>query len=205
MKKKLWRELVDAWERDTPACQVYLAENYTTKFPDDFFGWVALADGLTRLSSFKRAAEALCLARRLSSFEYVDLVYSRLGHYYREKGDLVRAERWYRKAVASSESQEHLVFLGACLAKQGRYAESQHYHERAVEIDPQKADEALYNLGLVYRAESRYVEALRCFEKAIELDPDYHDAKIARNDIQRVLNLRFSEGRSNRRKGKQGV
>jgi len=192
-QKQLWNELLDAWSRETPACQIYLAEAYTQKFPSDPFGWIILADGLTQISSFKKATIALCTALRLASPEHRHVVYSKSGAYYREKGDLARAERWYRKAIANTESQEYLVFLGACLAKQGRYAESRYYHEKAIDIDPQKADEALFNLGLLCRAESNFVEALRFFEKAIEIDPDYADARVARDDILQLLKIRSAK------------
>jgi tetratricopeptide (TPR) repeat protein len=201
-KKRLWNELIAAWSGDTPACQIYLAEIFTQRFPSDAFGWIILADGLTHISSFNGAHNALCSALRRSSREHRDLVYSKAGNYYREKGDLVRAERWYRKAVEIAPSQENLVFLGACLAKQGRYAESRYYHEKAAIANPEEADEALFNLGLLCRAESRFVEALRYFEKAIEIDSDYEDAKVARDDIHQLLKIRSSKMGSSHRKKK---
>ncbi len=180
------------WKTDTPACQTYVAEIYTDRFPDDFFGWIVLGDALTKISSFERAKVALLNARRLCPVDQKSWLYTRWGNLYREKGNLLQAERWYRKAVSTSESQENLVFLGACLAKQGKYSEARLYHERAAAIDPEKADEAFLNLGLILRAEADYVEALRYFEKAIQIDPEYDDAKIARNDIIELLNIRAS-------------
>lgn len=189
-KKKLWDRLIKVWSRDTPACQVYLAEVYTKRFPDDFFGWVVLADGLTQISSFEKAQIALRTARRICPPDHRDLIYSRFGHYYREKGNLSSAEKWYLKTVNLSESQEYLVFLGACLAKQGKYSEAKRYHQKAIRLDPSKADESYFNLGLVLRAEGKFVEALRNFEKAIEIDPVYGEAKVARTDIENLLRLR---------------
>lgn len=184
---------MDAWSRDTPACQIYIAEAYTRKFPDDFFGWLILADGLTQTSSFHNAWVALRTAIRLCPTDHRDLAYTKIGKYYSEKGNLLRAEKWYRKAVNLSDSQTNLVFLGACIAKQGRYAEARYYHNRAVEADPTRADEALFNLGLICRAESKYVEALRYFNKSIELDPEYEEAEMARRDIMQVLELQASD------------
>ncbi len=184
---------MDVWTRDAPACQVYIAEGYTRKFPDDFFGWLILADGLTQISSFHNACIALRTAIRLSPIDHRDLAYTRVGKYYLEKGNLLRAQKWYRKAVDLAESQENLVFLGACMAKQGKYDEARYYHNRAVESDPTRADEALFNLGLICRAESKYVEALRYFNKSIELDPEYEEAQIAREDIMQVLELQASD------------
>ncbi len=94
--------------------------------------------------------------------------------------------------MAFHESQENLLFVGACLAKMGRYHEAKVYHQRSADFDPIQADEAYLNLGLVYRAEANYTEALRFFERAIEIDPDYDDAKIARDDILKVMKLRAS-------------
>lgn len=191
-QKQLWDKLIDVWKRDTPACQTYVAEIYTERFPDDFFGWIVLGDALTNISSFERAKIALRTARRLCPDDQKSWLYSKWGNLYREKGNLIQAERWYRKAVSTSESQENLVFLGACLAKQGKYLEARHYHERAAAIDPAKADEAFLNLGLILRAEADFVEALRYFEKAIQIDSEYEEAIAARNDIIELLKIRAS-------------
>ena len=191
-QKQLWQRLMDVWERDLPACQVYIAQVYTGRFPDDFFGWVVLADGLTNLSSFEKAQNALIKALRLAPHAQRDWIYSRCGNFYREQGKMKRAERWYRKAMSIAEKQENLVFLGACLAKQGKYSEARHCHERAAAIDPANADEAYLNIGLILRAEADYVEALRYFEKAIQIDPEYELAKAARNDIMELLKIRSS-------------
>lgn len=39
------------------------------------------------------------------------------------------------------------------LAKQGKYSEAMRYHQKAIRLDPSKADESYFNLGLVLRAE----------------------------------------------------
>lgn len=189
-KQHLWNKLMSVWGGDTPACSVYLAEFYTKEFPDDHFGWLVLADGLIGISSFETAAEALRNALRICPKAHRGLVYSKAGKFYREKGSLIRAEKWYRKAVALEASQEHLVFLGSCLAKQGRYDEAIKAHQQAVTIAPDTADEAYFNLGLVHRADKNYLDALRNFEKAIELDPEYDKAIVAVLDIRKLLQLR---------------
>lgn len=88
------------------------------------------------------------------------------------------------------------------MAKQGRYSEARHFHERAAKFDPLKADEAYFNLGLILRAEADYIEALRYFEKAIEIDPAYDDAKTARKDIIELLEIRTAFGKNGARKKK---
>ncbi|MDI1241367.1 MAG: tetratricopeptide repeat protein [bacterium] len=197
-KRKLWQELVDAWNTVTPACHVYLAQEFATAYPKDFFGWIALADGLMNISAFESASKALIRARRLAPKEHLSWCYLKSGKLYREKGDHRRAERWYRKAVSSSESQESSVFLGACLAKQGRFSEALLIHGKAASFDPEKADEALFNLGLIHRAEANFVVALSYFEQAIAIDPEYADAKTARDDIHKLLKIRSSVVRNKR-------
>jgi superkiller protein 3 len=189
-KQQLWDKLMSVWGGDTPACSVYLAEFYTKEFPDDHFGWLVLADGLIDISSFETAAEALRNALRICPLAHRGLVYSKAGKFYREKGSLIRAEKWYRKAVTLDPSQEHLIFLGACIAKQGRYNDATDLHQQAINAAPDTADEAYFNLGLVHRANKNYLDALRNFEKAIEIDPEYDDAITAILDIRRLLELR---------------
>ena len=182
--------MMDYWNTDSIACQIHLANLYTELYPSDMYGWVVLADGLGGVSSFEKASRALQKARRLCPDNVRSFIYTRIGRFYREKGDHARAEKWYRKAVNEEQSQENLVFLGACLAKQGKYSEARTFHSEAVTFSPESADEAFFNLGLIHRAEENYVEALRFFQKAIQIDTDYDEAKTAEKDILKLFEIR---------------
>ncbi|MBA2378410.1 MAG: hypothetical protein H0V76_02410 [Blastocatellia bacterium] len=46
------------------------------------------------LSSFEKAAKHLSKARRLAKNDELLVLHARFGHFYREKGELKRAERW---------------------------------------------------------------------------------------------------------------
>lgn len=183
-QKRLWRKLAAAWgDEESFACLLYLARLYTERYPKDMSGWVALGSVLYSIASYEEASSALQRAMKLSPKGKLYLVYSQLGHMYRGKGEYRRAEGWYRKAVEAKASVNNLVFLGACLAKQGKYGEAKRYHRRAIKTGAEEADEAYYNLGLILRAEGKNEEALECFERAIEIDPKYTLAKQARKDI----------------------
>jgi tetratricopeptide (TPR) repeat protein len=104
-------------------------------------------------------------------------------------GNYKRAENWYRKAVREKPLSTNLVFLGACLAKQGKFIEAKKYHLESIEVNTQESDEAFYNLGLISRAEESYKEAKKYFEKAIEICPDYPVAIDALRDINKLLKL----------------
>ena len=178
------------WDDNLVSCQTYLAKLYIDKYPGDMFGWIALADARSKSNAFADALAALRRARTLCPVEMRSFVYSQMGHVYREKGDNNRAAKWYRKAINEKQSQENLVFLGACLFKLEKLNEARDFLLKAVELRPDSADEAFFNLGLTYRKEGQYVEALRYFEKAIRIDPDYVDAIAARGDILKLFKIR---------------
>ena len=115
-------------------------------------------------------------------------MYHQTGHHYKEKGDLKRAEHWYQKALKEKPTTDHHLFLGACLAKQGKYGEAKKHHLIASKNKDGKGspDEAFFNLGLIYRAERNYKKAIECFENAIEIDPNYTKAKKAKADVSKI-------------------
>jgi tetratricopeptide (TPR) repeat protein len=182
-QKKLWKRLMSAWNAGQVACRIHLARLYTEKYPNDTAGWVALADILGSLAQYREARSALDIAMKLASKDERKFVFHQIGHLYREKGDYRRSEFWYRRAVEAETTTDNLVFLGACLARQGQHAEAKQYYQQAIELVTSEPDEAYFNLGLVLRAEGNYKEALRCFEKAIDIDPEYVLAIKAKNDI----------------------
>ena len=189
-QKKIWDKMMDEWDSKNVSCHRHYAKLYTAKYPNDMFGWVALADALSIIARYGDAREALKKAEILSSKDHQHIVCHQIDHHYREKGDHLRAEKWYRKAVEANGNTRNLIFLGACLAKQGRFSEAKKCQRKAIKIASDSPDEAYYNLGLILRAEERYEEACNCFDKALELDPDYTVAKEARSDVLKVLHLK---------------
>jgi tetratricopeptide (TPR) repeat protein len=188
-QSELWERLMTSWEEEGPACFVAAAQRYLGKHPSDFAGWIVLADGLSALARFAEAREALRKAWQLSPPETRDHVCHQLGTLY-DKQDLPRrAERWYRRAAKTNPNTEHLIFLGSCLARQGRFAEAKHCHRQAIALHSSPLDEAYFNLGLILRAKENYDEALHCFEQAIAIDPDYEKAKDARDDLLKYFQL----------------
>ena len=167
-----------------------LALEFTRRCPRDASAWAFLARALIDLRLYNKARPALTRLERLGRDEHPYLVCVHWGAYYNARGDLKRAERWYRKAVAASPAA--LVFLGGVLARQGRLAEARRCHRqatRAPDDDHLARDEAHFNLGLIFRAERRYREALACFARAITLDPKYSDALEAQADVRSALKV----------------
>jgi tetratricopeptide (TPR) repeat protein len=173
--------------QDHPATERELASRYTRQCPQDIAGWAHLASALIQLGLYSEARRAL---RRLDKLAEQNpyLVSVRWGEYYAARGELKRAETWYRRAVLSAPGA--LVFLGGVLAKQGRLAEAKVCHRRATKVRADFSlarDEAYLNLGWILRAERRYREALLCLEHAVALDPNYTAAIESRADVQAAL------------------
>ncbi|WP_028580491.1 tetratricopeptide repeat protein [Desulfogranum japonicum] len=188
-QKKIWDQIMNEWDSDNISCHRLYAKLYTAKYPNDVFGWIALADALSKIAKYDEARDALEKANLLSSKDHLHIVYHQIGHLYKEKGDHPLAERWYRKAVEAKETTRNLIFLGACLAKQGKFTEAKKYHRKAIEVASDIPEEAYYNLGLIFNAEERFADAYKCFNKALDLDPEYTVAKDARADALKALQI----------------
>ena len=190
---QMWKRLLRAWHKG-PACQLEMARQYTSAFPARAHGWIVLADGLAGVARYSEAQDALRRASRLIEPDRRWFIAVQWGHLYREKHDQKSAERWYRKAVAARPSTSTHIFLGATLAKQGRFAEAKRHHRQAIKLakhaQSDAPDEAHYNLGLILRAERRYKEAAGHLMKALALDPKYKIAKEALQDVQKAVRFR---------------
>jgi len=193
MKNKFdesWNELMDAWHNDEYACRLELAKKFTRGNPKHAGGWIVLADSLWQMTRYDDAYKALLKAKKMAPDDFRHFVYHQFGHYYTDKGNLARAEIWYRKSIQEKPLSATLIYLGGCLAKQGKFSEAIKYYKKSIKLNTQPPDEAFYNLGLVCRAQRKYKEATEYFKKAIKIDPDYILAKNALEDVQKALKLK---------------
>lgn len=203
-ERKLWREVHRAWLRSGHgASRFEIARQYTRKYPNNVWGWVALGDILTDLAHYDAAHHALSQAQQLAPKIVWPRIYLYWADLYRKRGDLKRAESFYRRAVKAKATTSRLVLLGCVLARQGRLSEAKACHRRAVRLATCPPDEAYFNLGLILRAERRYAKALDCFERAIQIDRDYTFAKEARKDVLHAMKLRKPGGPTNSNKQKR--
>ncbi len=190
-QRRDWMALVSAYGRGKPATTLERARTYLEVHPEDGAAWLIAGDVLCEIARYDEAAKALRKAMKLLPPWRLDAPCLHMGHLYREKGNLRAAERWYRKSVAANPKlPRNLIFLGAVLAKQGRFKEAKRCHRRAIGLGIDEADEAYYNLGLILRAEADYEGALKCFDEALHLDPKYTVAKGARRDVLGAIQLR---------------
>lgn len=183
--------LVSIRQANEVACLLHYARIFTKHYPEDYYGWAVLGDGLTDFASYREADAALKRALRLAPEYRVGAVCALVGHLHREKGDHVRAEKWYRRAIKEDGPNTlNLVILGGCLAKQGKFQEAKQCHRKAIKLASDPVDEAFFNLGLVLRAEGRLQQAADNFRKSLEIDPNYPPAKRALKDVEKVLALK---------------
>jgi tetratricopeptide (TPR) repeat protein len=186
-----------AWGKG-PACQLETARRYTRAFPKRSDGWIVLADGLGGVARYPEAQVALRQAAQFIPENRRWFLAVQWGHLYREKRDEKRAEAWYRRALALHPSTGTHIFVGATLAKQGRFAEAMRHHQRAIALakDPKAdaADEAYYNLGLILRAREKYAQAATALKQALRIDPKYKLAREALKDVEEAIRLRNGAG-----------
>jgi tetratricopeptide (TPR) repeat protein len=182
-----------AWHDDKPAHNVLLARAYLAEFPDNCAVWVQLAGELSDLSRYNEAREALQTSIRLrEELGESPLRWSfiKMGESYRRAGDYPSARTWLAKAVeAAPEDAGVHIFLGALLAKWGRFEEAKASHRLGTACDEGLPDEAWHNLGLILRAQERFDESVECFERALAIDCNYTAAQDALADVTLAMRL----------------
>lgn len=95
---------------------------------------------------------------------------------YMEAGDLVRAEKWYKKLFKEeADHPEGCLNYGAMLKNRGDLRGALKYFKLAHSANPNWAP-PLNNIGLVYHNLNQELTAEPYFLRAIALDSDYSDA-----------------------------
>lgn len=187
-RERTYREMFDAWSAGEYARALEISRELLRDFPDFNLGWMLQGVVLYELARYEEAEQVLRNAILGLPLEHLHHGYVHLGHLYRERGDYVNAEKWYRKAIdlEPDDAGRH-IFLGALLAKRGDIPGAEAAHRKATQCSKGAVDEAYFNLGLVLRAQERYQEALACFEKAVKLTPEYPEAITAKTDVEKAI------------------
>jgi tetratricopeptide (TPR) repeat protein len=95
-----------------------------------------------------------------------------------QAGDLGRAERLYRRTLATDPKHaDSLHLLGLIAAQSSRPAYAAELIGRAIILKPHWA-EAHHSLGITLRSLGRREEALSAYRRAVKLKPDYLSALI---------------------------
>jgi len=150
--------------------------------------WLQLGELLKDLARYEEAEQALGKALDCYESKRQWPVLAEFGHLFRASGDYRQAAEWFQKAVeAAPQEASPRIFLGAVLAKTGRFAEAEEAHRAATQCTTGCIDEACLNLGFVLRARERFAEAAYWFRRALQITPDYPEAKHALRDVRQCL------------------
>ena len=97
--------------------------------------------------------------------------YHQLGNLYKQKKDIVTAEKYYRLAISiRPDFAESYVELGRIRQDQGQLEEAEALLRKAVELKP-KLFRAVAVLGLVLEAREKLDDAVEQYLRALELEP----------------------------------
>lgn len=174
-----------------PAFTIRYGRRFLVDYPASAVAWIMVGIALVELARYEEAEQAFAKSIELCSPENRHFPLAQMGHLFRESGDYDQAAAWYRKAIeAVPDDATPRIFLGAVLAKQGRFHEAEEAHREATRCAEGCIDEAYLNLGFVLRARERFSEAAECFREAIRLDPEYQSAHTALRDVERCLKIR---------------
>ncbi len=171
-----------------PSYRLLLAKALTDEYPDCGPALILYASALVELARYNEACSALTQAIEHYAADKLTYPFREMGHLYQAKGEHAEAVKWFDKAIHESpdDAVPHM-YLGSVLAVQGKLAEAEECHRKALQLSQGPIDEAYLNLGLVLRAQYRYEEAKECFEKALELDPEYEMARLGLEDMNKVI------------------
>lgn len=183
-----YKETFGAWSAGKYAYALELSRVLLQKFPGWNVGLFLRGCILADLARYEEAEQTLNEAVDGLSGEHKDFGYTQLANLNRQRGNFEIAEKWYRKAIEVNPDKAcRHILLGAVLAEKGDLVGAEAAHRQAIRCASDDLDEAYMNLGLVLRAKERYAEALDAFDKAIQLSPDYDEAKVAKGDVEKVI------------------
>ncbi len=187
--KRRLRSLQRLDKRNSIASYVEEAERLARDYPEYARAWLECGVAFTEIARYKDARTAFDKSARLCKPEMRYLPYCWKGLLFKEQGKLHMAENCFRHSLKKNPKYaDTWGFLGAVLAKQGKFKEAKAAWRKLIRLGTGATEEGHLNLGLIFRAEKRYKEALKHAEIAISLDRNYKDAKRLRKDLLEVLN-----------------
>ena len=133
----------------------------------------------SRLNEWAEAEKALL--RSIAAAPEWSLPHEALGLLYRDKGELSRAEVYFKQSLALRKQARTLMFLGDVLDRVGRNSEAKALLREAIALDP-ASEEAYYLLAVAAGEDAQ--EAIPLYEQAVTLDPGY---SLAHRDLGWVL------------------
>jgi tetratricopeptide (TPR) repeat protein len=118
-----------------------------------------------------------------------------LGTMYFGLRDLVRAEKYYLRALESNPKYALAWFnLGNLYDELGNSQEASKYYHSALEHDPNYAD-AHYNLALLCQARGESMKAISHWQTYLKLDPAGPWGEAARRELHRLMAATVVPGR----------
>ena len=102
----------------------------------------------------------------------------RIGQAYQNNNEWIRAEFWYRRALAlATQNLSFINKLGEVLIQQQKLQEGMEVLNQSLQKNPKQAD-ALTNLGFASVASGDIQKGLRCYDEALALSPDDEQALL---------------------------
>ncbi len=105
--------------------------------------------------------------------------------------DFKSEEQWLRK-IQSEDEAGPKIFLGSCLARQGRLREALSVHRQATEFPLDKAncpDEAWLNIGLILRSQEDFEGAKQAAKRGLDLSPNDLECRDLMDDVVSAMQM----------------
>ena len=192
-----------AWGQSYTLTALYSAKQWLANHPKDALILTVCGSALGEIGYYREALRYLRRAIHLSDGENA-VQFLAIGHVYKNQGKWATAAKWYAKAIGKERDHARgYVYLGAVLARQGRFAEALAAHRKATACSRGETSEAYLNVGLNLSALGRLTAAANAIRKSLVLDPEYREAKHVLQDIEAALAILEPKARSGKRRPRE--
>lgn len=192
LDKNLLEELYAADDDGHLLCYTRaIAEKILSQEPSHFPTLLIYAHCLTSLGQYTKAEETLNYAESICRKEKLILVHIRRGQMYRQRGDLLAAEKIFADAYRLTPNDATcLILAGSAAFRRGDLSLAKQYVSDAIKCSEGCIDEAYYNLAGYNLSEGKIDEAIHYYKKALEIDPDYDLAKKGIRDAEKTIKIK---------------
>ncbi len=189
--KKIYEDIFDNWNSGNYSVAFELLEKYLIYRPNSLSVNIIKADILIKFSRFDEAETILKKLLQTDFNEHIDLIYLQFGHLYKNKGEFVKSNKWYTKALLTSKDSANIqIYLACNYLSLGVFQKAQKHLEQVIKSGENLMDEAYYNLGVIEKYSRNYEKAIKYFNMALEIDPEYELAIREKKDVVLAMDFR---------------
>jgi len=184
-----WQLSLDHRSAGRVTAALVAMERFRARHPRDKWAEVIYAELLTATGRLHEAHQVLSHLRPSGDRRWLFGYHTACVELSQAQGNLKDEALWSRKLIDELPDSSHgYIYLGCCLARQGRLVEAEDAFRRGTDCVG-CPEEAFMNLGRVLCGQGRFAEAKEAFESALATDENYEEAANSLEDVSHALKL----------------